>query len=417
MALTNIGFQKTPARPVQISFAANTNLPNPNQTLGLIGHMGPTEGAAVSGVASGSAIPYSVVPLSNVADPVAGATEANAKFGQGSELAKMVIAAIKANASLGNSNFPQITAIPLAQTDADFGPLNAASVPKGLAAADKFECEFLVSPYDGAIAATPVGNPLTQLLITQATAMSGPSRVQNSQFGTFAVALNRAVTDPALLPKYDTQYFTGAWLRDTSTRTYSVAEDAAAYAAILAGNTVPFNPVDNAPIGSMPVPAVQTDWITVGAGLESEACLNQGWSPLRVLPAGQVAIVRSVTSRLTTGDGVTSVLSYYDVQDFQVLYFFRKAVFQRFNQTDFTNQKASASKARVTKTEVVRLASSFEDQGMFQAVAQLAPLVEVQVNATDRSRFDVFVPVNVVPGLHVIATNMQATTEFDVTTV
>jgi phage tail sheath gpL-like len=412
MALTSIGFQKTPARPVEVTFAANTNLPNPNQTLGLIGHMGPTGGAAVSGVASGSSVPYSVVPMANVADPVAGATEANAKFGEGSELAKMVIAAIKANFELGSSNFPQITCVPLAQTDADFGTLNVAGTPSGLAAADKFECEFLVSPYDGQ------GSVLTLQLVAQARAMSGATRVQNSQFGTVAVAFNRSVADPTTLVKYDSQFLSPAWLRDSDVAApKSIGEMAAAYAAILGANAIPFNPVDNNEIGDVLAPAKQSDWITVGAGLESEAALLRGWSPLRVLPNGSVAIVRSVTSRLTTGDGVTSVLSYYDVQDFQVLYFFRKAVVNRFNQTDFTNQKASQGEAKLARNEIIRLASAFEDQGMFQAVEQLAPLIQVERNAVDRSRFDVFIPVNVVPGLHVIATNVQATTEFDVVTV
>ncbi len=417
MALTNIGFQKTPARPTEITFGANTNLPNPNQTLGLIGHMGPTGGTAVSGVASGSAVPYSVVPMSNVADPVAGATEANAKFGEGSELAKMFIAAIQANFAIGASNFPMITCVPLAQDDADFGPLNVAGVQKGLAAADKFECEFLVSPYDGAIDPSVVNNPLTNALIQQSQAMSGATRVQNGQYGTVAIAANQSVTDPSTLPKYDSQYFSGEWFRDSGVPEYSLGEQAAAYAAILGAVAIPFNPVDNNVIGGVDAPVNMDDWITVGAGLESEAALNRGWVPIRVLPNGNVAIVRSVTSRLTNGDGITQVLSYYDVQDFQVLYFFRKAIVARFNQTDFTNQKASAAEATLARNEIIRLASAFEDQNMFQAVEQLAPQIKVERNAVDRSRFDVFVPVNVVPGLHIIATNVQATTEFDVLTV
>lgn len=411
MALTSIGFQKTPARPVEITFAGNGGLPNPNQTVALIGHMGPTGGAAVSGAASGTAVPYKGIVISNVADSEAGSAEANAKFGAGSELAKMVIAAIKANEDAGNANFPQMVCVPLQQTDVDFGALNAASTPAALAACDKFEAEFIVSPYDG------MNQALTDQLIAQARSMSGASRVQNSQYGTVAVAFNRNAADPATLLKYDSQYFSGAYLRDSGSPAYSIGESAAAYAAILGGNLVPFNPVDNSLIGAMIAPANQNDWLTIGAGLESESVLNRGWSPLRVLPNGSIAIVRSVTSRLTTGDGVTEVTAYYDVQDFQVLYFFRKAVAARFNQPDFTNVKASQPTAKLARSEVIRLASAFEDQGMFQNVAGLSPKIVVERNASDRSRFDVFIPVNVVPGLHVIATNVQATTEGDVFTV
>lgn len=407
MALTSIGFQKTPARPVEITFAANGGLPNPNQTLGLIGRMGPTGGAA-----SGSAIPYQAVVMNNVADLTSGAIEANAKFGTGSEMAKMVIAAIAANADVGASTFPQITCVPLAQGDTDFGPANGAGIGAALAACDKFECEFLVSPYDGN------GQTLTNQAIDQAKRMSAAGRVENGQYGTFAVAANRSVADPSTLFKYDTQFFQGVWLRDSGTPAYSLAEMAAAEAAILGGNTVPFNPEDNSVIGGLDAPASNSQWITVGAGLESESALNRGWTPLRVLPNGDVAIVRSVTSRLTVNaDGVTDVTAYYDVQDFQVLYFFRKAVKARFSQTDFVNQKASQGEANLARGEVIRLMSAFEDQGMFQNVAELSKLVVVERNASDRSRFDVFIPVNVVPGLHVIASNVNATTIGDVFTV
>lgn len=414
MALTNIGFQKTPGRPTEVTFAAELGLPNPNQIVNLIGHMGPTGGVAVSGVSSGTATPYVVVTMNNVADVTAAGAEAETRFGEGSELAAMVVACVKANALIGASTFPQIICTPLAQTDTDFGPLNAGSVPAALAAAEAFEAEFLVSPYDG-----QDEQALTMQLIDAATLMSGATRVQNSQYGTISVAANQDTQDPSTLFKYDTQHFSGVWFRNVdSTPAYTVAELAAAYAGILGGIVVPFNPVDGLAVGGLTAPSENSDWITVGAGLESESCLNRGWTPLRVLPNEDVAIVRSVTSRLTqNADGVTDVTAYYDVQDFMVLYFFRKAIVTRFNQPDFSRTKASILTAKNIKSEVIRIASTFEDQQMFQAVAELSKEFVVERNISDRSRFDVFIPVNVIPGLHVIATNIQATTEFDTLTI
>jgi phage tail sheath gpL-like len=273
----------------------------------------------------------------------------------------------------------------------------------------------LVSPYDGN------NQTLTTALIETAQGMSGPSNVQNGQFGTIAVAANQSVAgiSATSLFKYDTQYFSGCSLPDSSgAAPQSLGALASAYAAILGGNLIPFNPVNGIVIGNIAAPVNQSDWITVGAGLESEAILGQGWTPLRVLPNGTVAIVRSVTARLTlNGNGVTPVLSYFDVQDFQVLYYFRRTVAARFAQPDFQNVKASSAAATNTKNVVVQLMSDFEDQNMFQNVAGLAPLVQVQRNATDRSRFDVFIPVNVIPGLDVIATNVQAGTIGDSFTV
>lgn len=406
MALTSIGIQKTPGRPTEVTFAAAGGLPNPNQTINLIGHMGPTGGIAVSGVASGTAVPYNVTTINNVSDPTAGATEANAKFGLGSELAKMVIACIKANASIGASNFPMIIATPLAQADVDFGPLNGAGIPAALAAAERVESEFLVSPYDGN------GQTLTEQLVTAATLMSGATRTQNGQYGTIGVAANMSVQDPSTLFKYDTQYLSAVWFRN-SAPALSIAELAAAYAGTLGGNAVPFNPLDGLQIGSIAAPASNSDWITVGAGLESESSLNRGWTPLQVLPNTNVVVVRSVTTRITTGDGVTATTAYYDVQDFQVLYFLRKAVVSRFNQPDMQRVKASNAEGKIVRGEVIAILSLLEDQGMLQAVEQLSPQVVLERNVSDRSRFDVFIPVNVVPGLHVIASNISAGTQFD----
>jgi phage tail sheath gpL-like len=92
-------------------------------------------------------------------------------------------------------------------------------------------------------------------------------------------------------------------------------------------------------------------------------------------------------------------------------------MFTRFNQPDYTNTKASEDKARSIKSEAIRLASVFEDNDMFKSVAQLAPQFTVTVNATDRHRFDLVTPVNVIPGLHVIATTIRAGTEFDTITI
>ncbi len=110
---------------------------------------------------------------------------------------------------------------------------------------------------------------------------------------------------------------------------------------------------------------------------------------------------------------MTDVTSYYDVQDFQVLYFWRKTLFTRFNQPDFKRRKASSETADLILSEAIRLANVFEDQGMFQAVSRLAKKFRVERSSSDRHRFDLKTPVNVIPGLHVIATNIEATTEFD----
>lgn len=394
MGLTDIADQKTPGRPVEITFAPNTGIPSANQTLVLIGH-----------AASGATGINTVVSVNNAADPVAGGAEAAQKFGAGSELTKMVLAAINANALTGGANFPTMKCIPLASTDTGFGGGAA------LSALNKIEAEFVVSPYDGA-----TDSVNTNALKGQMALMSGPQKVQNSQFGSFGVVANQNVVDPSTLPIYDAQYLVAVWKRD-SAPTRSIGEVAAAAAAVMAAGAIPFNPLDNVVIGGETTPASINDYITIGANAESETALNLGWGPLKVLPNGTVAFVRTITTRITVGDGITKVTAYYDMQDFQVLYFWRKTVFTRFNQPDFSQVKASLGKAQNAKSELIRLATTFQDQQMFQAVDQLAKQFQVQRSLTDRSRFDVLTPVNVIPGLHVIATNVQAGTQFDSFTV
>lgn len=396
MAISTLPDQKTPARPVEITFAGETGTPSANQEVCLIGHA--ASGFAASGL-------YVVKTISNSGDADAAKTEAETKFGVGSELSKMVVAAVKANIVTGR--FVQLKAIALAAADLDFGPADEA-----LTAVDRVKAEFVVSPYDGQ------DDSLRDDIKGLAAGMSAPQRPSNNQFGTFGVVFNREETDPSLLDKFDTQFVIGVWLPDTSVGgdapAYSIGEMAAAAAAMMAGNGAPFNPLDAETINGIAAPVKQSDWITVGFGLESEVALNQGWTPLNVKPNGEVSFVRTVTGRISPdGSGSPVVTAYYDVQDFQVLYFWRKTVYTRLAQPDFSHRKASIDTADDILSELLRLAGIFQDQQMFQAVNQLAKQFVVERATSDRSRFNVLTPVNVIPGLHVIATNVVATTEFD----
>jgi phage tail sheath gpL-like len=393
MALTSIGQQKTPGRPVEITFAPELGLPSDSQQLLLIGRS-----------ASGTTGVNTIIQVNNVAEVAAAEAEAEAKFGVGSELAKMVVAAVEANQ--GGGTFPAIKCCPLSSTETSI-PVAAQNA----IIAAKLGVSFLVSPYRMEDATR------RNILKSLAQTMSGAQRVENQQFGSFGVAAEVATSDPGNLTSFDTQFLIGIYKRDSDPQS-SLGETASRAAAKMAANGIPFNPLDDVSITGEPAPLDEQDWITVGAGLESEAVLNKGYTPLWVKPNGEVAFVRTVTGRLSTdGSGDAPVTAYYDVQDFQVLYFWRKTLYTRFSQPDFKQRKASAGAAQDVKSEAIRLASAFEDQNMFQAVGLLAKQFKVERNISDRHRFDVLTPVNVIPGLHVIATNVRATTEFDTVTI
>jgi phage tail sheath gpL-like len=402
MAITSIGDARTPGRPVEITFGDIAAQPSAVQTVAIVGH-------AASGAASGTQPAYSPVVINNSSDPVAGYAEAQTKFGALSEAALMVQAAILANSATGNSIFPKLIVVPLKFTDADFGGVGD---PALVALNKSGECEFIVSPY------AAVSGALLTSLKTQATSMSSAQSVAANQFGTMGVAANRAVTDPSTLFKADTPYLSLCWLRDTGSGgnapAYSIGQLAAAYAATLAGNGIPFNPLDDTVVGGLASPAQQSDYITVGDNAESETALQAGWTPLKVMPNLDVAITRAVTARISaTGTGTPEVTSYFDVQDWQVLFYWRKTEFSTFSTPQWKKAKASSNTAKNMLTTLIGLANSFETQGMFQAVKQLAPLFQVIRDPTDRSAFQYLTPVNVIPGLHRLLGNTQATTDFD----
>jgi len=387
-----IGFQKTPGRPVEIVFEAALGLPNDQQELLLFGRAG----VGATGIET-------VITISAVSDVTAATTESELKFGAGSELSKMVIAAVKANANAARSTFPPIKCVPLASTATTI--TTAAQT-----AAKQVKAEFIVSPFD---ASTDSANRTT--LKDLCAELSGAQRVENNQFGAIGVAANMSVSDASTLPAPDSQYLSLAWFKNLTPGALTTGEIAAGFAAVLAGNISPFNPVDNFVLGGVVAPAL-ADRISVGAGLESEVALAKGWSPFRTKANEEVTIIRSVTTRITT-DGTVLAGAYYDVQDFQVLYFWRKTIFTRLNQPDLKNVKASSPKAIAIKGELIRLAVIFQDNEMFQAVGQLAKDFTVERSISDRHRFDVSTPVNVIPGLHVVATTVRAGTEYDVVTV
>jgi phage tail sheath gpL-like len=386
-----IANQKTPGSGVEIDFAASLSQPSATQTVCLIGH-----------AASGTTGTYQAFTINNVSDPVAAGVEAGGYFGIGSELAQMVVAAVAANA--GGGSFPPLVAIPLASTDAGFG-----SSDQAIATLETVSADFAVMSYD------PIASP-TLLTKLQAACllMSGANRGSNQQFGTTGVACNYSVTNPASLPTPDTRNLSLVWFRNTGSNAYSVAQTASACAAVMAANGIPFLPLNSQIIGGVPASSVVADKISVGGGLESETALTKGWSPLKTNPSGSVAFVRTVTTAISVlGDGQTPLTSYYDVQDLQVLYYWRRTLFSRFGQTDFQKAKASAQTANNLLGEVVRLAGDFETQNMFQDTKLLAKQFSVVRDPTSRFRFNVFTPVNVIPGLMQIAATVSATTQFD----
>lgn len=193
---------------------------------------------------------------------------------------------------------------------------------------------------------------------------------------------------------------------------------AAAHAGALMSSVFPYNPVQGVQVGGLIPPRKTADIIVPDPAGASEAALIAGLSPLVLGPGNVINFLRTRTT-FTTLPGDITVTAYFDWQDLVTLNDFREDVYQITQLPPFNNNpggtKASLNTAKLLKDEILAEAQTYEDDGAFQGVKSLAPQFIVAPSQTSRGRFDFKIPVNVLPGLYVIAGNIQGVTEFDFT--
>jgi phage tail sheath gpL-like len=190
---------------------------------------------------------------------------------------------------------------------------------------------------------------------------------------------------------------------------------AAAHAGGLMASQFPYYPMQGIGTALIP-PQKQSDWIAIDPNGASEAALVGGLSPL-VVTNGSVNFLRTRTT--WTMNGLIPVTAYFDWQDLVTLNDFREDCFVIGQSPPFNNNpggtKDSLAIANQFKDEVLAEAFIYETENAFQAVKSLAPQFEVAPSQTSRGRFDFLIPVNVLPGLFVIAGNIQGVTAFNFT--
>lgn len=459
--LTDIADRLTPSTPLELTFGEQPVATGTKITT-IFAHK------AASG---GSGSPYLVHNMVNVGDPDAAKAEADALAGTGSQAGKMAYAFVKANSAVpGNANFPAFRIVLLANGDTGFGPSDEA-----LAAVKNLRSDMIVSPYPAsdsvnrgklkdlcALLSGPdrdlVGQFGSFFTVGSIDTFSGTadSYDVDSQFAIVAYmqdqgldstgdvvsgnAVIHNVANPSgiapgqLITSTDFPSGTTVLSVDGSTVTASANATATAtavaisftnaqqgaeilaamQAASIMQSAFPYFPLTGRIVGGAVAPANPQDRIVLDPNGLSELALKAGLSPMYVDSAGNVRIVRTRTTRVTT-DGITPATAYFDWQDLVTMNDFREDCFLILQQPQFKQAKASIQTAALVKDEVLREAMAYENAQAFQAVKSLAPLFLVQPSATSRGRFDFKIPINVLPGLYVVAGNIQATTQFDFT--
>ena len=395
MSTPVFNFTRVPEVKTRVGIVAYTLVAADN-TLVIIGHMASSGSTATAG---------QPVQIANFGDPTQALTECNGLFGSGAEITEMVVAAIKGVlfSNMANKVFPPIVCIPLANAD------TSSSLATTLAALLTVPMPFVASCYAGtdSAALTALKNHLT--------AISGEDRGRFGQFGSFGfmgldVALGSAT--PVGLSGAS-QMLAFPWLRDSAvTKANKLHAVTAATAAVCAANGVPYNPLTDISVGGLVVPASAADYHTPGdTGTEALGLAN-GIMPLMSNKDGSVSISRSVTSYRP--DSATVAAAYFDIQDWQVLYYYRTQTYAKSQETQFKIAKASDAKAAALNSAFIKIAKDMEDLEMLQYVDKLAGEFTYTRSSQNRSAFVYQLPVNVIPGFYNKGIEILGTTKFDV---
>lgn len=400
----NFTFTRNPSVKVNVETSI-AGLVVADNTLVIIGRMGTAAGSVAAGT---------LVGIDNFGDPVAAATECLAKFGSNAssaaaEVTEMVVAAINGVlfSNLSPQAFPVLKVLVLA--NAATSASLATVLPNYLAV----PMPFIVScfPASDTVAMTALRN--------QVTAITGSDRGINGQFGSFAFMATDEATSAATAEGLAAAYegICIAWLRDTAiTKANKIHMVASAYAAVCAGNGVPYLPLDSVSVGGLVPPVSSSDWHTSGDTGTTALGLSAGLAPLMVDSTGVVRISRSVTTRRPSS--AIEEIAYYDIQDWQVLYYIRKNAYNIAIQPRYKIAKATDQKIGALKSEIIDMLKTLEKDplSMVQHVESFLPEMTASRDPQNRHAAIYYIPLNVVPGFHNKGIDLVGTTEFDVLT-
>jgi hypothetical protein len=195
----------------------------------------------------------------------------------------------------------------------------------------------------------------------------------------------------------------------------STQQMAAGTAAVCAANGLPFMPMTDVVVGGLVPQASQGDWVTPGDSGTEALGLAAGLIPLMSNLNGTVGISRTVTSSQRVAN--TPDADYFDLQDWQVLYYLRLQCYNLAQQPQYKIAKASDATAKALMSDIINTCKIMQDDlNMLQFVEQLVSEFEYARSATVRSAFTYYIPVNVIPGFYNKGIEVVGTNQFDVLT-
>ncbi len=155
--------------------------------------------------------------------------------------------------------------------------------------------------------------------------------------------------------------------------------------------------LDDLPLKGIDAPAVKDRFTRT----EQETLLQNGVTPLYVVPGEIVAVVRMITTYTKNSQGVADP-SLLDITTVTSLDYFRDDVRQRL-ALRFPHPKATARLPQQVITEVIDVMRIEEQLEILRDVDYWKTFVAAEYDLVDNTRLDIKIPAPVVPGAHIFA--------------
>ncbi|KGT95350.1 tail sheath protein [Erwinia typographi] len=171
---------------------------------------------------------------------------------------------------------------------------------------------------------------------------------------------------------------------------------AAVYAATIAAEDDPSEPLDNAVLTGLDVTA-QTDW---PMRTEMEKALHNGLTPFNVVN-NEVQLVRAISTYVKNSQGIDDP-TLLDINTIRTLDYIRKAWRTRMSQRFPNNGKLTDHRLRQIKSETLDVLYALQALEMVENIDTYKDQVTVTRNLQDANRADTAIPAPVVRGLHIL---------------
>lgn len=174
-------------------------------------------------------------------------------------------------------------------------------------------------------------------------------------------------------------------------------EIGAAYGAVIASETDPARPLNNLILNGISAPHIEDRF----SRTEQEDFLDNGVTPLHVIPGEDVAIVRAI-STYTTNANSTPDPTWLDITTARTLFYVRQQLKTRL-ELRFPRSKLSVRTPNRVKSQIIDVLRLLEEAEITENLDTWKDAIVVERNSSDANRLDCKIPADVVNGLHIIA--------------